>query len=81
MSAWHLQARGPGWELRDDASQLVGRLSEIEPRHLYDGLLVRRAARRTGSPSYVWMAAEPRWFTASDFLHLGELLHAVNRRR
>jgi hypothetical protein len=33
MSAWHLQARGPGWELRDDAGQLVGRLSEIEPRH------------------------------------------------
>jgi hypothetical protein len=33
MSAWHLQARGPGWELRDNADQLVGRLSEIEPRH------------------------------------------------
>lgn len=33
MSAWHLQVRGPGWELRDDADRLIGRLSEIEPRH------------------------------------------------
>jgi hypothetical protein len=33
MDVWRLQARGPGWEVRDAEDRLIGRLSEIEPRH------------------------------------------------
>lgn len=37
MRNWRLEARGPGWEVRDDEGALVGRLSEIARR---DALLM-----------------------------------------
>ena len=50
MTAWHLQARGPGWQLRDDADRLIGRLSEIEPWHARWIVASRRLLLTCGDP-------------------------------